>query len=144
MRLVRVITGVFVLLLCMSGSLLAQVLYGTLVGNVTDPTQGAVVGATVTLSSKSPGLWRDTKSDERGSYEFSNVQAGNYTVKIAAPGFSSFEASDIPVSVNTVSRVDAAMKVGAVSESVVVGAELVALQTDKTDVNKEISTREIT
>jgi hypothetical protein len=36
------------------------------------------------------------------------------------------------------------MKVGAVSETVTVGAEAAVLQTDKTDVSKEISTREIT
>src|SRR5262245_195265 len=144
MRFVRLITNFAFFLLIAGQSLQAQVLYGTLVGNVTDASQGAVAGAAVTLSSKETGLTREVKSDERGSYEFSNVPAGTYSVKIAASGFSSFEASNIPVSVNTVARVDASLKVGAVTESVVVGAELVALQTDKTDVNKEISTREIT
>lgn len=45
---------------------------------------------------------------------------------------------------NTVSRVDAQLKLGAVTETVSVAAYAVALQTDKTDVNKEISTRQIT
>src|SRR5262249_1984174 len=90
------------------------------------------------------GFTRDTRTDERGFYEFSSIQAGTYSVKVAAPGFSAFEANNISVSVNSVSRVDAQLKVGAVSETISVGAGLAALQTDKTDVNKEISTREIT
>lgn len=136
---------VVVILICLSGGLaLGQVLYGTLVGNVTDASQGAVTGAVVTLSSKDTGLTRTGKTDDRGNYEFNNIQAGTYSVRITAAGFSSYEASDLPVSVNSVSRVDAQLKVGAVTEAIVVGAELVSLQTDKTDVNREISTREIT
>jgi len=88
-------------LLC--GAAAAQVLYGTLVGIVTDPSQGAVGGATVTLSSRETGLTKDTKTDDRGIYEFNNIQAGTYSVKITAVGFNAFEASNISVSVNTVS-----------------------------------------
>lgn len=62
----------------------AQVLYGTLLGNVTDPSQGAVIGATVTLSSRETGLAKDTKTDERGVFEFNNIQAGTYSVKITS------------------------------------------------------------
>src|SRR5207248_1390735 len=107
MRLLRlfVITTGLVSLLC--GTAAAQVLYGTIVGNVTDPSQGSVAGAIVTLSSKETGLTKDTKTDERGVYEFNNIQAGTYSVKIAAAGFNAFEATNIPVTVNTVSRVDA-------------------------------------
>jgi hypothetical protein len=144
MRMLRVYAVAFTVVSLFCDALSAQVLYGTLVGNVTDPTQGAVSGAVVTVSSAATGLTKNTTTDERGAYEFNNLQAGTYSVKIAAPGFSIFEAEGIPVSVNSVSRIDAPLKVGAVSETVLVGAELVSLQTDKTDVNKEISTRQIT
>src|SRR3954465_10851419 len=118
MRLLRrfLVTGGLLSLLCSSAA--AQVLYGPLVGNVTDPSQGAVANASVTLSSRETGLTKDTKSDDRGVYEFNNIQAGTYSVKITAPGFNTFEASNIPVSVNTVSRVDAQLKLGAVTETI--------------------------
>ncbi len=44
----------------------AQVLYGTLLGNVVDPSQSAVPKAVVTATNKSTGLVRETVSDERG------------------------------------------------------------------------------
>src|SRR5438552_15843120 len=144
MRVLRCCALIGVLLFVLCGTAAAQVLYGTLVGNVTDPSQGAVSGASVTLSSRDDGLIKDTKTDERGVYEFNNIQAGTYSVKIAAAGFNAFEASNIPVSVNTVSRVDAQLKLGAITETISVSSEIAALQTDKTDVNKQISTREIT
>jgi len=143
MQMLRRVTVLVALLSLLCGTGAAQVLYGTLVGIVTDPSQGAVGGATVTLSSRETGLTKDTKTDDRGVYEFNNIQAGTYSVKITAAGFNAFEASNISVSVNTVSRVDASLKLGAVTETISVNADAVVLQTDKTDVNKEISTRQI-
>ena len=44
----------------------AQVLYGSIVGNVKD-SQGAVVpGATVTITNKQTGLTRDSVTDDQG------------------------------------------------------------------------------
>ena len=57
LRLFVIIAGLTALL---GHTAAAQVLYGTLVGNVTDPSQGAVAGANVTLSSKETGLTKDT------------------------------------------------------------------------------------
>ncbi|MGH9846964.1 MAG: carboxypeptidase-like regulatory domain-containing protein, partial [Blastocatellia bacterium] len=46
----------------------AQVLYGSLVGNVTDQNGAVVAGATVTISDKTTGLMRETTSREDGDY----------------------------------------------------------------------------
>ena len=61
----------------------AQVLYGSIVGNVKD-SQGAVIpGATVTIVNKETNLTRDTTTDAEGSYSLVNVLAGPYDVKIS-------------------------------------------------------------
>ena len=123
---------------------IGQVLYGNLVGTVTDPQQAAVVNASVTINSKATGYTVTAKTDDRGAYELSNIPPGVYDIKITAQGFSVFEAKDITIAANNISRVDAPMKVGTLSETITVGAEVVALQTDKSDLHADISSRELT
>ncbi|MSV32658.1 MAG: carboxypeptidase regulatory-like domain-containing protein, partial [Bryobacterales bacterium] len=60
----------------LAGTANAQVLYGNLVGNVTDPQQAAVTGAAVSIKSPSTGYSVDTKTDDRGVYEIRNVPPG--------------------------------------------------------------------
>ena len=143
MRLVRFFSIVSVLVLT-AISLNAQVLYGTAVGNVTDPSQGAVSGATVSLSNKANGYTVEDKTDDRGGYTFSNLPPGSYDIKISAAGFTSFEVKAISIVANNITRVDAALKVGAVSEVITVGAEVAQLQTDRSDLHTDIGTKELT
>src|SRR6478672_3846463 len=136
-----------VLLLCLtallSGLAAGQVLYGTLVGNVTDPQQAAVVGAAVSIKSSATGYAADSKTDDRGTYEFQNLLPGVYDIKVSAAGFSSFEAKEITIQANNIARVDAPLKVGNVSETVTVGAEVALLQTDRSDLHTDISSEQL-
>jgi hypothetical protein len=88
----------------------AQVLYGSIVGNVTDASGAALPGATITITSKETNLSRTGISNESGNYSFTNVLAGTYEVKVTLQGFKEYLKTDVPVSVNTVSRVDAAAR----------------------------------
>lgn len=126
------------------GTAYGQVLYGTLVGNVLDPQQGSITGATVQISNKATGYAAETKTDERGSYDFNNILPGVYEVKITAAGFQTFDARDITIAANNVVRVDAPMRVGNVSEVITVGAEAATLQTDKSDLHTDIGAKELT
>jgi hypothetical protein len=121
-----------------------QVLYGTLVGTVTDPQQAAVVGATVSIKNNATGYSVETKTSDRGTYEIPNIPPGVYDVKISAAGFTSFEAKGVDIQANNIGRLDAAMKLGSVSEVVTVGAEALQLQTDKSDVHTDIATKQLT
>jgi outer membrane receptor protein involved in Fe transport len=122
----------------------AQVLYGAILGSVRDQTGGGVPSAEVRLTNKGTGLVRDTKTNETGLYNFSNVLAGNYDVEVKASGFRPFAQHDISVTINTVTRIDVDLQVGQITEAVTVSSEVTPLQTDKTDVNLELSTKEIT
>ncbi len=122
----------------------AQVLYGTILGNVRDKTRGVVPGAAVTITSQGTGLSRQTKANEAGFYTFSDVQAGSYTVEVTAPGFRTSSQAGVPVTINTVSRVDVDLEVGQVAETVEVTAHAVSLQTDKADVHVELGRKAIT
>ena len=127
-----------------AGLALGQLLYGNLVGNVTDPQQGSVVGATVTLKNNATGYSAEAKTDERGAYEARNLPPGVYDVRIVATGFTQFEAKDITIAANNIARIDAALKVGSVSETITIGAEAVQLQSDKSDLHTDIGAKELT
>ena len=64
----------------------AQVLYGSIVGNVQDSSGATLPGATVTITSQETNLARTAVTNETGTYSFTNVQAGTYDVKVVAAG----------------------------------------------------------
>jgi len=122
----------------------AQVLYGSLVGTVTDDSGAAVPGATVTATNKETNLARTAVTGDTGTYSFTNVLAGPYDVKVALQGFKEFLQTDVPVSVNEVARVDVKLAVGALTETVTVESQSQLLQTDKADTHTEIRSAAIT
>lgn len=144
MRVMGRVAVVFALLGFSSGLAIGQVLYGNLVGNVTDPQQAAVVGAVVAIRNNATGYSLQALTDDRGAYEIRNIPPGIYDIKITAAGFAAFEAKDITVAANNISRIDAPLKVGSVSEVITVGAEVARLQTDKSDLHTDIQSSELT
>ena len=122
----------------------AQVLYGSLVGNVTDSTGAAVPGATVTIEQAETKLTRELVADAAGAYHFTAVPSGTYTVTVTMNGFRTFSRKDVPVTLNSVARVDAKLDVGQLAETVSVSAESPILQTDRAEVRAELKSRELT
>lgn len=122
----------------------SQVLYGSLVGDITDPTGAAIPGAQVTITNKENGLVREVSTEANGRYSLQNVIAGTYDIKATSAGFQTLTRSGVIVSINTVARMDLALKVGEVSDQITVEAATAQLQTDKSDVHVEIGAKEIT
>ncbi|MBL0155593.1 MAG: carboxypeptidase regulatory-like domain-containing protein [Bryobacterales bacterium] len=122
----------------------AQVLYGSIVGTVEDPTGAIVPGASITLTNPATGASRESKADDQGRYTVPNVQAGSYSVKVTKPGFRTLTRTGVEITINTVTRVDARLEVGQIAEQVTVTASTTALQTDKSDVRSEIASSAIT
>ena len=122
----------------------AQVAVGTLLGNVTDESGGAVPGATITATEVRTSISRTTVSNEAGRYTFTNTPPGVYRVEGELVGFRKFARENVEVSVNTTVRVDIALSVGALEESVMVTGEAPVLQTDRTDTGRIIESAQIT
>jgi hypothetical protein len=122
----------------------AQVLYGSIVGNVEDESGAVIPGATITITNKQTNLQRTGVTGDAGTYSFTNVQPGTYDVKVSLQGFREFNKTDVPVSINQISRVDVRLQLGALTESVTVESASALLQTDKADVHTELRSEEIT
>ena len=58
-----------------------------IVGQVTDATDAAIPGATVTITNRETGLKRSAKTDDSGRFNFPQLKPGTYSVKVEAEGF---------------------------------------------------------
>ena len=105
-----------------------------------DASGAAIPKATVTLTNQDTGIQAKTTTDENGNYDFFNVRVGRYAIAVEQTGFSKFTTTDVAVNVNARQRVDVAMQVGAVTESVEVKGAAAALETDSSEHGQVIST----
>ena len=121
----------------------AQVLYGSIVGTLTDETGGVVPGAVVTAKNTSTGLSREATTDETGHYAIQNLLEGAYDVSVNASGFRPYTQTGVEVSINSVTRADIRVEVGAITDQVTVEGSVQLLQTTKSDVNTHLDSEEI-
>ena len=143
-RLSRVAVALVMLIGCGSTPVVrAQVLYGSIVGNVKDSTGAVLPGATVTITHHETKATREAVTDTNGSYRFPTVQTGTYTVVATMSGFQKFSRDNVPVTLNSVTRIDIAMPVGQLAENVTVSAQSEVLQTDRAEVRQELQAREL-
>jgi Carboxypeptidase regulatory-like domain/TonB dependent receptor-like, beta-barrel len=132
-----------IVLSCTARPATAQVLYGSIVGTLTDQTGAGVPKATVTVTNKSTGLSKQATTDDTGYYSIPNLPEGVYDLAITAGGFRPYTQKDLNVSINAVTRVDAGMQVGGLTEEVSVEASTALLQTTKSDVSVSLDTKAI-
>lgn len=115
------------------GSVLAQETSGAVRGNVTDPSGAAVPGATVELTG--PSLPRSfvVTTDAAGGFIFPQVPAGTgYVVSATAAGFRNAKAADLAVQLGKATALEIKLEVGQISESVMVAADAVMVDTQST------------
>ena len=122
----------------------AQALYGSITGAVTDQQKAAMPGVTVTATNVGTGLKVETVSDEAGNYTFRNMLPGTYDVSATLEGFKELRRTGYAITAGSVVRVDLAMQLGQLAETVNVVAESTLLQTERADLNTEISSKAVT
>ncbi len=133
-----------VLVLCGSNRVAGQVLYGSLAGEVTDSSGGALPGALVTITNQSTAQSRTTTTTNSGAYVLADVPEGSYKVTVAATGFRTSQVNNVVVSINTVTRSDIRLQVGERADTVTVEGDVAAIQTDSADVHTALTSSEIT
>jgi hypothetical protein len=121
----------------------AQVLYGTLVGNVTDSTGAAIPHARILAKDPSTGATFEGSANDAGAYNITDIPAGNYTVTITSPTFGTIVLNDVAVLNNQTRRADAKLSAAQVNQTVNIEADTAALQADRTDVNAVLSVQQI-
>jgi hypothetical protein len=121
----------------------AQSYYGSIVGTVTDSSGAIVPGATVTLTNKSTNEKHIAKSSSAGDYTFPDLEPAAYSVAVEAASFKRYLRDTVTVEVSTTTRVDAALQVGAVTETVEVNTQAALLQTDSGTLSNEVESQTV-
>jgi len=139
----------FAVLLCFVATCFrahAQQTTATLVGNVTDTTGAAVVGATVKTINTSTNTVRSTITDGGGVYTLPQLPAGTYTLEVEMPGFAGEKVASIVLEASQTARQDFKLSTGKVSETITVetGSGGAILQTESGAVGEVINAKKIT
>jgi hypothetical protein len=128
---------------CQAQPAYGQAVNGTLLGTITDPNGSVVSGADVTITEVSTNVSRSTKTNESGNYVFGNLDRGTYRLEIQHPGFKKAIRGNVDVLVNYDTRVDVQLEPGGVSETVEVAAVGPLLQTDRSDMGRQIEFQQL-
>jgi len=122
--------AVCVFLLCLSGVVVSQEVAGTIAGVVKDATGAVIPEAAITARNVGTNASYTGRTSQLGTYTIRNLPVGIYRLTAEVAGFKRYEATDIRLQVNEVSRVDIVLEVGQVTESVEVRAQVVAVNTE--------------
>ena len=131
------------LLLLTPLSLPAQVLYGSLTGNITDPSGAPIPKAKVEAKNTATGITKQAATDDRGFYAFNDLQQGTYNVTISTAAFASLIHEAVTIDANTTRRLDGRMQVAQINATVTVEAFAAVLQTDRADVSAVITKEDV-
>ena len=119
----------------------AQLLQGSITGNVTDASQAAVVGAKVVATEQQTNFTRDTTTNGSGAYNLPTMPPGTYTITVTAPSFQTSTTTGVRVAPEQVARTNVVLTIGQLTQNVEVSADAIALQTDRADIRDDVTIR---
>src|SRR6266850_2925809 len=96
----------------LSAPVSAQVDTGTLSGTIKDESGGVLPGSTVTITHEGQGLTLTTVTREDGSYIFTPIRTGAYSVEVDFPGFRKGIRRGLTVGIQENVRVDVTLQTG--------------------------------
>jgi outer membrane receptor protein involved in Fe transport len=131
-RLTQTIRIIFSFVLCAAicvSTARAQDSGGRIIGNVTDQVKGVIAGASVTVTNVGTMKSDHTETNAEGFYQVLALPIGSYSVVIEKDGFEKQVFENQGLQINQTRRVDAQLKLGAVTESVIVTEQPVAIET---------------
>src|SRR5437763_4520809 len=122
-------------------SAFAQIDRGAIVGKVMDASGAVVPNATVMVINKATGVAANTAANGSGEYQVLALIPGTYSVKASAPGFESVVRDDIALHVQDRVSIEITLRVGSVTQEVVVTGSEPLLETQTADVGNVVDTR---
>jgi hypothetical protein len=117
--------------------------FGAITGTVTDSSSAVIAGANVTVTNVATGIARSVQTNEVGNYNVPFLNPGTYDLRAETQGFKQATRSGVLIQVGDVARVNFAMEVGAVTETIEVTGGAPLLQTESTALGTVIDQQRI-
>lgn len=133
-------------LLTAASSALAQSNKGSIVGTVRDLNEALVANAKIKVTSVKTGEVRETDTNDEGTFTVTNLEPGQYSVTVEAPGFQPVTFQALQVETNARLPLDVKFSdLSASTSSVTVTADAAPLVESETSVRGDIITgRQVT
>jgi hypothetical protein len=138
----RIATAIVFAIVTVSSGL-AQAIYGSIYGQVTDQSGSVVPNATITVTDVSKNTSVQVTSDSQGEYRVEHLIPDVYDLSATAGGFQTQATKGIQVSADTAPKIDFKLNVGSSTQTVEVTTELPVLKTDRADVAKVFNERTV-
>ncbi len=130
-------------MLCAVASGWGQATSGSIVVNVRDP-QGALISkAIVEVTSRETGLVNRAETDSMGDCQVNNLSPGHYVVSARQTGFSLFSTQPLELQIDQKLRVDIALRLGQVNDTVIASDVMPLLQTQSAATGQVITASDI-
>src|SRR5207247_1127364 len=131
------------LLLLSSATASAQVTTADLVGTIKDSSGAVVPGVTIALTNEATGVSRSTTTSDGGTYSFTSLQPGRYTLTAELAGFRKIERTGVELQVNQRAQIDLDLEIGLVSESVRIEGTAPLLETQSSVLGSVIEEKQV-
>jgi len=107
-------------------ALQAQITTGSISGTISDPSGGLLPGVKVTCVNEGTLVSKDNASDTSGSYRFTELPVGSYTITAELKNFKSYRQTGVIVTVSQITNANIILQVGSMSQQVEVQSNPVA------------------
>jgi hypothetical protein len=103
--------------------------YGSIVGNVTDPSGAVVASATITATQTDTGRKTVVQSGQSGNFVFPTLLPTNYMITVTAKGFQTYIQTDVVLQADQSLTVRVRLELGATTQTVQVTTEVPQIDT---------------
>ncbi len=117
---------------------------GAISGTVTDSTGAVVPGVMVTAIEQSTNVQSATVTNQEGFYSFPALAVGVYNIAITHAGYRDHVVAGIKVDANSAIRIDAALQIGSLTDTVTVQSEALQVETQSTQMGETIEAEKMT
>jgi hypothetical protein len=112
-------------------------------GTITDSGGGRIVGAQVSVTNNATSLEQTTVSGDDGTFLIPLLQPGSYSLRVSAQGFKTAVRPSLTLEVQQTARIDFALQIGEVAESVQVTGDMIRAETDTSALGQVIDQRRV-